>query len=303
MPELLNRPIFFIGAPRSGTTIIFESFSSHENLSWFSNRFHKHPTAPIVSLFSRLTFLHIFWGAKAQSRRKSFLKKHLPYASECYPVWQHLCGKKFLFDFLLEKTANEIETKKTIHFIKKVMLFQGKDRFTAKITGPSRITFLNSIFPDAIFVHIIRDGRAVVNSIMKVRFWKRDGGYKNPWWTNGLTDEDMEVYENHDKSPLALAAVQWRRIIYAARNEALGISEDRYLEIKYEDFMNDPYDSMSKLLDRCVLNPSSRVYNYMRSIQFKNMNFKYTQSIRNDHIAMLNDIMGDLLIELGYSVV
>ena len=112
----------------------------------------------------------------------------------------------------------------------------------------------------------------------------------------------MEVYENHDKSPLALAAVQWRRIIYAARSEASGISEDRYLEIKYEDFMNNPYDSMSKLLDRCALNPSPRVYDYMRSIRFKNMNFKYTQSIRNDHIAMLNDIMGDLLIELGYSV-
>lgn len=301
MPELLNRPIFFIGAPRSGTTIIFESFSSHENLSWFSNWFHKHPTAPIVSLLSRLTFLPISRGAKAYSRHR--LLRHFPYASECYPVWQNLCGEKFLFDFLLEKTANEIETKKTIHFIKKVMLFQGKDRFTAKITGPSRITFLNSIFPDAIFVHIIRDGRAVVNSLMKVGFWKRDGGYKNPWWTNGLTDEDMEVYENHDKSPLALAAVQWRRIIYAARNEALGISEDRYLEIKYEDFMNNPYDSMSKLLDRCALKPSSRVYNYMRPIRFKNMNFKYTQSIRNDHIAMLNDIMGDLLIELGYSVV
>lgn len=208
-----------------------------------------------------------------------------------------------MFDFLLGKTADEIETKNTIRFIKKVMLFHGKHRFTTKITGPSRITFLNSIFPDAIFVHIIRDGRAVVNSLMNVPFWQKGGGHKNPWWTNGLTDEDMAEYERHGKSSLALAAVQWRRIIYAARSEASGISEDRYLEIKYEDFMNNPYDSMSKLLDRCALKRSSRVYNYMRSIKFKNMNFKYTQSIRNDHIAMLNDIMGDLLIELGYSVV
>jgi hypothetical protein len=208
-----------------------------------------------------------------------------------------------LFDFLLEKTADEIETENTIYFIKKVMLFQGKDRFTTKITGPSRITFLNSIFPDAIFVHIIRDGRAVVNSLMNVRFWKRDGGYENPWWTNGLTDEDMAEYERHGKSPLALAAVQWRRIIYAARNEALGISKDRYLEIKYEDFMNDPDGYMTKILDSCALRHSSRVYNYMRSIQFKNMNFKYTRSIKKGNMAMLNDIMGELLLELGYSMV
>jgi hypothetical protein len=47
-----------------------------------------------------------------------------------------------------------------------------------KITGPSRISHLNSIFPDTlfvhiifvyiIFVHIIRDGRALANSLLKV---------------------------------------------------------------------------------------------------------------------------------------
>ena len=33
----LERPVFMVGMPRSGTTIIYEALALHEDLGWFSS--------------------------------------------------------------------------------------------------------------------------------------------------------------------------------------------------------------------------------------------------------------------------
>ena len=188
-----------------------------------------HPNLPIASILSRITFLNIFRGAKKQIAKQSKLRNLLPYPDECYAVWEVCCGSKFAFDYMIDQVANDREKRKTINLISKVMYFHGKKKFAAKLTGPSRMHYLNSIFPDSRFVHIIRDGRAVVNSLMNVDFWRKKGGFKKPWWKNGLTNNDLRMYDRYKQSPLALAAIQWRRIIKVARDEALEISKDSIL--------------------------------------------------------------------------
>ena len=301
--EQVKAPIFFIGVPRSGTTIIFEAFSNHENLAWFSNWLARYPNFPAVSLLSRITFSHTLRGAKRQSLKQSRLRNFFPYPSECYPVWMACCGSRFLFEFLFNEVAGNSEKRKTIRLISQVMHYHGKRRFATKITGPSKIHYLNSIFPDAKFIHIIRDGRAVVNSLMNVKFWKEGGGYTGTWWNKGLTSKDIEIYERYEKSPLALAAIQWRRIILIAKDEAVKISSDQYYELKYEDFMNGPYEFMAKMFNFSGLKHSQKVLGYMnKKSQFKSQNYKYLESMSIKNIKMLNDIMGDLLTDLGYFI-
>ena len=303
MDKKVTNSIFFIGVGRSGTTIIFEAFAAHEELSWFSNYLSRHPKYPIISLLSRLTFSNSLLGAEKQIAKQSKLKNHLPYPHECYSVWETCCGAKFLFDFLKDKEAGETEKKRLIKTILKVMQYHGKKRFAAKITGPSRIHYLNSIFPDAKFIHIIRDGRSVVNSLMNVKFWKEGGGYYKPWWDNGLTDKDIEIYEKYQRSPLALAAVQWRRIINMARDESKKIKSNRYCELKYEDFIKNPYGLMQELFDFSGLDYSQKVKKYMdKRSNFKNQNYKFLESMSKNEIDMLNDIMGNLMTDLGYLI-
>ena len=302
MNKKIANPIFFLGAPRSGTTIIFEAFAAHEDLSWFSNYLSRHPEYPVISILSRLTFSNYLLGAKKQISKQSRLK-NLPYPSECYSVWERCCGTKFRFDFLKDHEAGETEKERLTKTISKVIQYHGKKRFTTKITGPSRIYYLDSIFPDAKFIHIIRDGRSVVNSLMNVKFWKEGGGYYKPWWNNGLTDRDIEIYERYQSSPLALAALQWRRIIMIAREESEKIESSRYFELKYEDFMKEPHGLMQELFEFSGLDFSKKVKNYMdKRSNFKSRNYKFLESISKNEMDMLNDIMGNLLTDLGYSI-
>src|SRR6185503_19102246 len=203
-PNCVDRPIFVIGAPRSGTTVVYETLSSHQHLAWFSNLFLKFHQVPMVAVLSRLTASNRLMGAKKQKENQSRFRVPWPHAVECYAAWEQCCGRKFRFDFLTNQVATEEERKKTVELVARVMRFHGKPRFVAKITGPSRIAYLKSIFPDALFIHVVRDGRAVVRSLMKVDFCKRGGGYAKPWWSGGLTEEDMQAWKRHEDSPLVL---------------------------------------------------------------------------------------------------
>ena len=50
----LNRPIFVVGMPRSGTTAFFEDFSSHPDLAWMSNYSRMFPGVSMVNGLHRI---------------------------------------------------------------------------------------------------------------------------------------------------------------------------------------------------------------------------------------------------------
>src|SRR5262249_48368103 len=131
--RMVDRPIFFIGAPRSGTTIVFEAFAAHEDLGWFSNFLYKFPRHPIVSVVSRLAISNAFLGSKKQNGESRF-RLPRPYPTECFPAWEICCGKKFRFEFLMNQIASAAERESAINLLCGVMKYQGKRRFTAKIT-------------------------------------------------------------------------------------------------------------------------------------------------------------------------
>ena len=62
------------------------------------------------------------------------------------------------------------------------------------MTGWPRAGFLHAVFPDARYVNVIRDGRAVANSWLQMDWWL---GYRGPehWHFGPLSDEHREVWE------------------------------------------------------------------------------------------------------------
>ncbi len=44
--EEVDRPIFFIGMPRGGTSLTFASFAAHGDLGWFSQYMDRAPWLP-----------------------------------------------------------------------------------------------------------------------------------------------------------------------------------------------------------------------------------------------------------------
>lgn len=301
----VGKPIFFIGVPRSGTTIIFETFCAHQDLAWFSNYFTRVPCCPSVSFLSRLADYPWLRGQEqTRAEHRSLLKRCQIIPVENYTVWVKYGRTDFAVDYLLDAKADDSEKQRLDRIINKVLCYHGKRRFVAKLTGPARISYLNSLFPDALFIHIIRDGRAVVNSLMNVKFWIDGGGVVAPYWNNGLQSRYIEEWEASGRSKLVLAAVQWKNIIELARAESGALDGHRYLEVRYEDFMDNPEATLTRLNEFCGLSQSSSQRRYLlKNARLKDMNSKYRERFNQDELDALNIAMQDALVTNGYEPV
>ena len=263
--SILEKPVFFIGMPRSGSTIVFETFSVHEALGWLSNYSKRAPNWPVLNTVVRLVD-NRWWcirGAKVQGQEVRLLNWILPRPQEAYPFWEEHVGHRFLSNFMRGEVVRVNERQKLRRVIERTLRFQGKRRFVAKVTGPPRIAYLQSIFPDAQFIHVIRDGRAVVQSLLKVGFWKEKGGLERPFWEGGLDEEELALWNESSRSPAVLAALQWRKVINSAREESAKLSKESYLEIKYEDFVGSPHSLLRRAMSFCGLSDSQRVHRYV----------------------------------------
>lgn len=240
-------------------------------------------------------------GEKSQGQSLRRWNRVLPRPQEGYPFWARYCGDKFLWTFLANKVASEKEKASLRRAVGRTLYYQGRQRFVCKLTGPPRIHFLRSIFPDAIFVHLVRDGRAVVNSLLNVDFWTCDHRAERPFWTGGLTESDLALWQQYGDSSLVLTAIQWRRVLKQTRAEGAELPPNQFIEIRYEDFIADPHAQVSSLLEVCGLTDSNRVHAYVdvRSRTLVNMNYKYKERSLED-ISTLEAVMQDELRRWGY---
>lgn len=245
-------PILFVGAPRSGTTVIFEHFSLHPDLAWVSNYSKLFPRLASVNLIRRLfdNSLINVRGQKNQFNDVSIINKLLPRPDESYPFWNAFACKGFDRAFLLDRTATPTERSQLRRALSAVLKYQARAHVTAKLTGPGRIKYLNSVWPDVQVVHVIRDGFDVIKSLLNEDFWKDQNGYDTPWWEGGLDPDELKKWEASGKDPAELAALQWRTIIETTRSEARECMGDRYIELKYEDFLADSVGEIQKIYSR-----------------------------------------------------
>ena len=305
MIDRLKDPVFFIGFPRSGTTIIFETFVRHPAFGWLANYAEMWPSVISANILCRLLDNRLIRlrGHKKQYGSVRLGNRYFPQPVEAYAFWDHFTGINFSRDYLLGQTADLAARLRVRRALHNMILYQGKTRFATKLTGPGRIQYLLSIFPDARFVHVLRDGRAAVESLLRVEFWRDKGGMDAPFWVNGLEAGAIDDWNESGRDPVVLAAYQWKRIIETTRDEARGLSHEKYIEVKYEDFVASSPAVTSKLLSWAgLVVDAADMQVEMIGTGFSDMNRKYLEVFDSEQINALNQIMGPVLGQLGYSL-
>lgn len=294
----IEKPVFVIGTGRCGSTIVFEALALHEQLGWFSNYNERFPRATWAYAAPRVYDIPFIGarlprGAKKQYRQGfNRFNRYLPAPNECYRKWDVLCGPKFKDRYLVGTEASDEEVADVHRSVGRVLRGQKRPRFAAKITGPSRIQFLQSIFPDIRFVHVVRDAKAVVNSLLNVRLWTDDGVIEEPRWL-GMPTTWEEEWESCGRTPLAMAAIQYRTIIETCNRErARFLQPEQYLEIRYEDFVADPSTVMGTIVAFCELPESPRVSAYVSTPgRYASMNRKYLEAFTPGEADLIDRIV------------
>jgi hypothetical protein len=294
--------------PRSGTTVMFAAFATHPSVGWFSQYMHRFPRVTLFAALSRLSeILPVARAGVARHGETWSILNRLQISpaestGEDYGIWTHCCGLKMQDSFLL---GVEPTTEERDHLRAKVaatLRLGRKERFATKLTGPPRMGYLSGSFEDAIFIHVVRDPRAVVGSLMRVPFWRDTYRYTEPAWRGGIDEGELRAWREEGESPVALAALEWRTVLERARKESENVGNDRYLEVRYEDFIASPKEVLGRIFEFADLPPDQKPYEFVSErVGIRDLTENWRERLSQDEVRAIEVNAGGAIREFGYN--
>lgn len=245
--------LFIVGTGRCGSTMVHEVLARHPDVGFISNadnRLHRlNPRGRANSwLYDRVP------GGYTQRHRRHLLgrasSKFMHFGpSEAYHLVARHVSPMLVDPYrdLVAADATPWVAQRCRRFFDDRLRAQGKPVFTHKFAGWPRACFLAEVFPEARFVHVFRDGRAVVNSLVQEQWWTGFRGV--PQWGYGqLSDDMVEEWARHDHDFVVLAALWWKRMMAAFDRAGRELGPERWLELRYEDIVASPRQEISKVV-------------------------------------------------------
>ena len=172
---------------------------------------------------------------------------------------------------------------------------RGKSRWGDKTPMyMQNLRLLERLFPDALFVHLIRDGRDAALSFLSM-----PKGLMTETW---MQPRDVSAF-----------AGQWRAEVKAAQRLGRRVGDRRYLEVRYEDLVGDVEQVLRRVSTFARLSYEHAMADYAGNVDVSSK--PHQQSLKRPPTAGLRDwrlqmsphdvgafdrVAGDLLAELGY---
>jgi hypothetical protein len=205
----VNPYVFIVGCPRSGTTLLQRMVDAHPEIAvvhethwiprWFEKRKGLTPEGFVTpELVRNVIADRRFTNLEVSPEQVSALLddgKEISYASFV----------SALFDLHARARGKRLAGDKTPAYVR-------------------RLPTLHSLWPQARFVHLIRDGRDVALSVAD---WSR-------------ADSAAGRFATYAEDPVATAAVWWEWNVRIGREDGASLPEGLYHEIRYERLVADP---------------------------------------------------------------
>lgn len=289
-PSSAVDPLFIIGTGRCGSTVFHDLLACHPNVTWFTRLVNFFPTRPHLN--SMLLGLSGLPGAGSLVRRNVS-------PVEGYPFWEHhFHGFTMPCRDLTAEDAAPYAVA-SLRSMARACITRGRPRLLCKITRWSRLGFLHAIFPNAKFINVIRDGRAVASSLLRVSYWL---GWRGPdgWGLGPLSAEQHERWQKYDRSFVALAGLEWEILMDAYERAKRAVPADRLMEIRYEELCANPLAVVRAASEFAGLEWSRELQHGIEGFPLKSQNDKWKQGLSPAQQAVLTDCMRQSLPRWGY---
>jgi hypothetical protein len=203
--------LFIVGCARSGTTLVHRIVDAHPHITitpemhWITRQFQSPNALVIPEVVSGLTRHKRF--AQFGIPREEFEGLLGPGEAIPYPTF---LGRLFgLYGRINDKP---LVGNKTPAYVRS-------------------IPTLHALWPEARFVHIIRDGRDVCLSVLN---WKK-------------AERTAGRYASWEEDPVSTTALWWERKVRKAREDGASLGPGLYHETLYEDLVDDPERECERL--------------------------------------------------------
>jgi hypothetical protein len=224
-PESLRRPrqaegrsnpfVFIVGCPRSGTTLLQRIVGAHPDVVvcdetfwvvyYYKKRLGLTPEGLVTpELAGRLFEYYKFYRMKLGHDEVARL------ARPGQPYAEFVTG---LFDLHAEVRGKPLVGDKTPDYVR-------------------NLPTLHALWPQARFVHLIRDGRDVALSAIN---WKRKAARL------------AGLYSTWGEHPVTTAALWWEWHVRLGRQAGVALGPGRYLEVRYEALVARPAQECARL--------------------------------------------------------
>lgn len=242
--------ILIMGMARSGTTLLHQLLVNSGAFSYPSNliaRFYSNPGIGILAQQSLIEYdpLNQMGFNQKMDNYVSKLGKTMGALapSEFWYFWREY----FKFNNLQILDPKAISNVNVVDFLNKLFAFQyytGKPLVMKGMIMNWHIPYLNSIYPNFIFIDVRRDNFLNSQSVLKAR--EEYFGDREKWYSFKPREYDKLKMMN----PIQQVAGQ---VIYTKREIAKGllnVPPSNKIILEYDDICNDPFRTVEKLLEK-----------------------------------------------------
>lgn len=241
----MSRPVFVLGTGRCGSTLVHEVLARHEGTGFVTN-------LDDLNIRRSSRWQNTVWRRLPPGVTRKGGARFAP--TEGYRILAREVGP-VLVDPVRDLTSGDATPwlrERMVRFVEDRTSRLDAPVFLHKFTGWPRTGFLRACFPDAIFIEVVRDGRAVANSWLQMDWWL---GHRGPdQWHFGPLPPDLQfMWEESDRSFPVLAALGWRLLMASYDEARAQVPEDSWLRVRYEDVLADPELAFGSMLGRMEL--------------------------------------------------
>ncbi|MGF1482413.1 MAG: sulfotransferase [Cyanophyceae cyanobacterium] len=247
MTNSLSHPLFLVGAERSGTTLLRLMLAYHPQIAWC---FEFEYAVDLIGEDGQFPQLADYY---------EWLETHRIFQSTGFTIAHHLDYTQLVNSFLIQQ----------------------RERTQKPIIGATvhrHFDQLLQLWPQARFIHLLRDGRDVARSCIGMG-----------WAGNVWTGVERWIEAEH----------LWKKLQNSLSCEA-------WLEIKYEELIAEPTATLTQICDFIGVSYSEAMLSYPQSTTYtqpeSNLIGQWQRKLSEREVRLVESRIGQMLAERGYEL-
>lgn len=278
-------PVFLIGSPRSGTTLLHQMFDHHPAFALpFESKY--------IVIFNNN--LHEFGDLHDVKNRESLIISIERFMRNAWLERDHdewIPGLMAAAPQLAEEAAPSYAgvMEAIYRFFSKQ---RGRERWGDKMATFRRcMPTVLELFPDARIIHIIRDGRDVASSLLPLSFGPNSAYVAAKKWRNFI-EHGLDF------------AARYPTQVYTVRYEDLVEDPEKYLR-EICDFVDEPFrEEMLQFHKTGTARvPRKEIHGQLMKPVNKERTARWKKDLSKDQVRVFEAVAGPLLDRLNYEVV